>query len=168
MLTIDLEYLPEIEMVCSECMGERFQKEYLQPRFRGLNAAEILRMTVRDAFSFFRNIRSVQLPLTSLIDIGLERLELGQPIKTLSAGERSRLDLAKALQKIYKQKTLFLLDEPSAGLHDSELDKLLETFRRLTAYGHTVVMIENNPWMIQQSDVELRVASCELREDCEA
>ncbi|MBR5711344.1 MAG: ATP-binding cassette domain-containing protein [Thermoguttaceae bacterium] len=167
-LTIDLEYLPEIEMVCSECMGERFQKEYLQPRFRGLNAAEILRMTVRDAFSFFRNIRSVQLPLTSLIDIGLERLELGQPIKTLSAGERSRLDLAKALQKIYKQKTLFLLDEPSAGLHDSELDKLLETFRRLTAYGHTVVMIENNPWMIQQSDVELRVASCELREDCEA
>ncbi len=156
-LTIDLEYLPEIEMVCSECMGERFQKEYLQPRFRGLNAAEILRLTVRDAFSFFRNIRSVQLPLTSLIDIGLERLELGQPIKTLSAGERSRLDLAKALQKIYKQKTLFLLDEPSAGLHDSELDKLIETFRRLTAYGHTVVMIENNPWMIQQSDVELRL-----------
>ncbi len=156
-LTIDLEYLPEIEMVCSECMGERFQSEYLQPRFRGLNAAEILRLTVRDAFSFFRNIRSVQLPLTSLIDIGLERLELGQPIKTLSAGERSRLDLAKALQKIYKQKTLFLLDEPSAGLHDSELDKLLETFRRLTAYGHTVVMIENNPWMIQQSDVELRL-----------
>ena len=156
-LTIDLEYLPEIEMVCSECMGERFQKEYLQPRFRGLNAAEILRLTVRDAFSFFRNIRSVQLPLTSLIDIGLERLELGQPIKTLSAGERSRLDLAKALQKIYKQKTLFLLDEPSAGLHDSELDKLIETFRRLTAYGHTVVMIENNPWMIQQSNVELRV-----------
>ena len=156
-LTIDLEYLPEIEMVCSECMGERFQKEYLQPRFRGLNAAEILRLTVRDAFSFFRNIRSVQLPLTSLIDIGLERLELGQPVKTLSAGERSRLDLAKALQKIYKQKTLFLLDEPSAGLHDSELDKLLETFRRLTAYGHTVVMIENNPWMIQQSDAELRL-----------
>ena len=156
-LTIDLEYLPEIEMVCSECMGERFQKEYLQPRFRGLNAAEILRLTVRDAFSFFRNIRSVQLPLTSLIDIGLERLELGQPIKTLSAGERSRLDLAKALQKIYKQKTLFLLDEPSAGLHDSELYKLLETFRRLTAYGHTVVMIENNPWMIQQSDAELRL-----------
>ena len=156
-LTIDLEYLPEIEMVCSECMGERFQKEYLQSRFRGLNAAEILRLTVRDAFSFFRNIRSVQLPLTSLIDIGLERLELGQPIKTLSAGERSRLDLAKALQKIYKQKTLFLLDEPSAGLHDSELDKLIETFRRLTAYGHTVVMIENNPWMIQQSDVELRL-----------
>ncbi|MBQ2621866.1 MAG: hypothetical protein IJF84_11060 [Thermoguttaceae bacterium] len=156
-LTIDLEYLPEIEMVCSECMGERFQKEYLQPRFRGLNAVEILRLTVRDAFSFFRNIRSVQLPLTSLIDIGLERLELGQPIKTLSAGEKSRLDLAKALQKIYKQKTLFLLDEPSAGLHDSELDKLIETFRRLTAYGHTVVMIENNPWMIQQSDVELRL-----------
>ena len=156
-LTIDLEYLPEIEMVCSECMGERFQKEYLQPRFRGLNAAEILRLTVRDAFSFFRNIRSVQLPLTSLIDIGLERLELGQPIKTLSAGERSRLDLAKALQKIYKQKTLFLLDEPSAGLHDSELDKLIETFHRLTAYGHTVVMIENNSWMIQQSDIELRL-----------
>ncbi|MBR0236897.1 MAG: hypothetical protein IJQ39_02275 [Thermoguttaceae bacterium] len=156
-LTIDLEYLPEIEMVCSECMGERFQKEYLQPRFRGLNAAEILRLTVQDAFSFFRNIRSVQLPLTSLIDIGLERLELGQPIKTLSAGERSRLDLAKALQKIYKQKTLFLLDEPSAGLHDSELDKLIESFRRLTAYGHTVVMIENNPWMVQQSDVELRL-----------
>ena len=156
-LTINLEYLPEIEMVCSECMGGRFQSEYLQPRFRGLNAAEILRLTVRDAFSFFRNIRSVQLPLTSLIDIGLDRLELGQPIKTLSAGERSRLDLAKALQRIYKQKTLFLLDEPSAGLHDSELDKLIETFRRLTAYGHTVVMIENNPWMIQQSDVELRV-----------
>ena len=156
-LTIDLEYLPEIEMVCSECMGERFQKEYLQPRFRGLNAAEILRLTVRDAFSFFRNIRSVQVTLTSLIDIGLERLELGQPIKTLSAGERSRLDLAEALRKIYKQKTLFLLDEPSAGLHDSELDKLLETFRRLTAYGHTVVMIENNPWMIQQSDAELRL-----------
>ena len=156
-VTIDLEYLPEIEMVCSDCLGERFQNEYLQPRFRGLNAAEILRLTVRDAFSFFRNIRSVQLSLTSLIDIGLERLELGQPIKTLSAGERSRLDLAKALQKIYKQKTLFLLDEPSAGLHDSELDKLIETFRRLTAYGHTVVMIENNPWMIQQSDVELRL-----------
>ncbi len=156
-LTIDLEYLPEIEMVCSDCRGERFQSEYLQPRFRGLNAAEILQLTVRDAFSFFRNVRKAQLTLKYLIDVGLEYLKLGQPIKTLSSGERSRIELALAIGALRKHKTLFLLDEPAAGLHDSELDRLGEAFRRLTAYGHTVVMVENNPKMIQLCDCELRV-----------
>ena len=156
-LTIDLEYLPEIEMVCGDCRGERFQSEYLQPRFRGLNAAEILQLTVRDAFSFFRNVRKAQLTLKYLIDVGLEYLKLGQPIKTLSSGERSRIELALAIGALRKHKTLFLLDEPAAGLHDLELDRLGEAFRRLTAYGHTVVMVENNPKMIQLCDCELRV-----------
>lgn len=156
-VTINLEYLPEIEMVCSECLGNRFQKAFLQPRFRGLNAAEILQLTVDEAFMFFQYRRNIQLPLKSLIDIGLGRLKLGQPIKTLSAGERSRLDLAEALRKIYKQKTLFLLDDPSAGLHASELFNLIDTFHRLTSYGHTVVMIENNPRMIRLCDIELQL-----------
>ena len=144
-------------MVCSECLGNRFQKAFLQPRFRGLNAAEILQLTVDEAFMFFQYRRNIQLPLKSLIDIGLGCLKLGQPIKTLSAGERSRLDLAEALRKIYKQKTLFLLDEPSAGLHACELFNLIDIFHRLTSYGHTVVMIENNPRMIRMCDIELHL-----------
>ena len=156
-VTINLEYLPEIEMVCSECLGNRFQKAILQPRFRGLNAAEILQLTVDEAFMFFQYRRNVQLSLKSLMDIGLGRLKLGQPVKTLSAGERSRLDLAEALRKIYKQKTLFLLDEPSAGLHACELFNLIDIFHRLVSYGHTVVMIENNPRMIRLCNIELHL-----------
>lgn len=156
-LKINLEYLPEIETVCGECQGERFRPEYLQIRYRGLNPAEILRLTVQDAFVFFRNVRKVQFCLKSLIDMGLDYLALGQSMEALSSGELNRVNFAAAISAIRKEKTLFLLDEPSAGLDDSQLHYLWDCFNRLTAYGHTIIMIENNLRMIEESDCIIRL-----------
>ena len=162
-LTIDMQFLPDMMIRCSECKGTRYRPEILEVTYRGKNIAEVLDLTVREAFGFFRNRPKVQSRLRPMLDIGLDYLTLGQPVATLSGGEAQRLKLAGFLARSTAAlkrpgsapHTFFLLDEPSAGLHPLDTVKLLETLNALVDRGHSVVVIEHSievmvaaDWMI--------------------
>jgi excinuclease ABC subunit A len=139
-------------MPCPECRGARYRQEILDVQHRGLNIAEVLALTVREAFLFFRGQAKVQARLKRLIDVGLDYLRLGQPANTLSGGEAQRLKLASYLSGAKRSRTLFLLDEPTTGLHFSDVVQLLDCFDALLAVGHSLIVVEHNLQLMKHAD----------------
>jgi excinuclease ABC subunit A len=151
-LEIDMQFLADVYMKCGECHGARYRKEILEVRYRGLNIAEVLEMTVREAFTFFRGQIKVQTRLKRLIDVGLDYLRLGQPANTLSGGEAQRLKLAGYLSAARRSRSLFILDEPTTGLHFSDVVQLLDCFEALLAVGHSLIVVEHNLHVMKCAD----------------
>ena len=144
-VVIDLHVLPELTVVCPECGGRRFQKSYLEAKYRNQSIDDVLRMSVREAFPFFRTRPKIQRPLQRLKELGLGHIPLGQPLSTLSNGELQRLHLARALETSRQRRILFLLDHPTRGLHPQDITQVLEMFARLTNEGHTLLVADNSP-----------------------
>ncbi|HEX4148049.1 MAG TPA: excinuclease ABC subunit A, partial [Pirellulales bacterium] len=151
-LQIDMQFLADVYMRCDQCQGRRYRREILDVTFRSRNIAEVLEMTVREAFTFFRGHPKVQARLKKLIDVGLDYLRLGQPANTLSGGEAQRLKLAGYLSAAKRGRALFILDEPTTGLHFADVAQLLECFEALLAIGHSLIVVEHNLQLIKSAD----------------
>ncbi len=151
-IRIDMQFLADVSMICPECHGTRYQREILEVKYRGLTIAEVLGMTVREAFTFFRSQPRLQKRLQLLKDVGLAYLPLGQPATTLSGGESQRLKLAARLASGSRRRGLFLLDEPTTGLHAADVVKLLACFSTLLSVGHSLIVIEHNLDVIKAAD----------------
>ena len=151
-LRVSMQFLPDIWVQCEECHGKRFKQEVLEVEFNGKNIADVLKLTVKEARGFFENIPSVVRKMEVLERIGLDYLQLGQPSPTLSGGESQRLKLARELVKRSDGGTLYLLDEPTTGLHFHDLKKLLIVLRALVERGDTVLIIEHNLNIIKNAD----------------
>jgi len=151
-IQIDMQFLADVFMKCSQCHGNRYRDEILDVTYRGRNIAEVLEMTVREAFTFFRGQAKVQARLKRLIDVGLDYIRLGQPANTLSGGEAQRLKLAGYMSTAKRGRSLFILDEPTTGLHFSDIVQLLDCFDALLAVGHSLIVVEHNLQMIKAAD----------------
>jgi len=151
-LAVDMQFMADVYMKCPECRGLRYRPEILDVRYRGRNIAEVLEMTVRQAFTFFRGHTKVQSRLKRLIDVGLDYLRLGQPANTLSGGEAQRLKLAAFLSSVKRGRCLFLLDEPTTGLHPADVVQLLDCFDALLSVGHSLIVVEHNLDIIKSAD----------------
>jgi excinuclease ABC subunit A len=151
-LTVDMQFLPDVTAICPECHGQRYRREVLDVMVRGLNIAEVLDLSAREAFRFFRAQPGVQRRLQHLLDVGLDYVRLGQPADTLAGGEAQRLKLAAHLAASRKPRSLFLLVEPSAGLHPADVQRLLDNFDHLVAAGHSLIVIEHNLDIIRSAD----------------
>lgn len=159
-LTIDMQFLPDVLIRCPECRGTRYRPETLEITYRGRNIAEVLELTAREAFIFFRHRPKVQARLRPLLDVGLDYLRLGQPASTLSGGEAQRLKLASFLstspsamtRTANRSKTLFVLDEPTTGLHPADTLKLLDAFNSLLDLGQSLIVIEHSPDVMVSAD----------------
>jgi excinuclease ABC subunit A len=149
---VDMQFLANVYMRCSQCSGKRYRREILDVTYRGHNIAEVLDMTVRQASTFFRGQAKAQAKLKRLIDVGLDYLRLGQPANTLSTGEAQRLKLAGYLDSAKRTRTLFLLDEPTTGLHFSDVIQLLDCFDALLAAGHSLIVVEHNLQLMRAAD----------------
>ena len=148
-IQIDMQFLADVYMKCDQCQGRRYRHEILDVTYRGRNIAEVLEMTVREAFTFFRGQPKVQARLKKLIDVGLDYLRLGQPANTLSGGEAQRLKLAGYLSAAKRGRALFILDEPTTGLHFADVVQLLDCFEALLAVGHSLIVVEHNLQLIK-------------------
>jgi len=151
-LRIEMQFLPDVYVPCDVCHGKRYNRETLQVRFKGKNIAEVLDMTVDEAVEFFSAFPAIGRKLQTLQDVGLGYIRLGQPAPTLSGGEAQRVKLARELSKIATGRTLYVLDEPSVGLHAADVDKLVAVLNRLVDAGNTVVIIEHHPDIIKVAD----------------
>ena len=151
-IRIDMQFMADVFRQCGACGGTRYRKEILAIKYRGRNIAEVLAMTVREAFGFFRGQPKVQARLKQLIDVGLDYLQLGQPANTLSAGEAQRLKLAAHLSEASRSRTLFLLDEPTTGLHFADVVTLLDCFEALLSVGHSLIVVEHNLQLMRAAD----------------
>ncbi|MBC7189854.1 excinuclease ABC subunit UvrA, partial [Candidatus Aerophobetes bacterium] len=152
MIKIEMQFLPDVYVPCDVCKGKRYNRETLQIKYKGKSIADVLDMTVEEALNFFHNIPQVKRKLKTLYDVGLGYIKLGQPATTLSGGEAQRVKLARELSKIGTGKTLYILDEPTTGLHFADIEKLLNVLNRLVDKGNTVVVIEHNPDVIKVAD----------------
>jgi excinuclease ABC subunit A len=137
---------------CEQCNGKRYNRETLEVRFKGKTIADVLEMPVEEALDFFRHIPKIKRRLQALHDVGLDYIRLGQPATTLSGGEAQRVKLATELQKVATGRTLYILDEPTTGLHFADVQRLLEMLQRLVDNGNTVVVIEHNLDVIKTAD----------------
>jgi excinuclease ABC subunit A len=151
-IKIEMHFLPDIYVRCDECQGKRYNRETLEIRYKGKNISQVLDMTVGEALPFFENIPSLRRKLQTLYDVGLDYIHLGQPATTLSGGEAQRIKLSKELSRISTGRTLYILDEPTTGLHFHDIKKLLEVLNRLTDAGNTVLVIEHNLDVIKTAD----------------
>ncbi len=151
-IKIEMQFLPDVYVTCDICHGTRFNTETLEILYKGKNIAEILKMTVAEAYQFFINIPHLSHKLKTLHDVGLDYIELGQPAPQLSGGEAQRVKLATELSKTHMDKVLFILDEPTTGLHFEDLEKLLFILRSLVDKGNTVIVIEHNMDVIKNAD----------------
>ena len=151
-ITIDMQFLADLSMTCPECNGTRFLREILEAKYRGRTIDEVLRMTVRDAFAHFRNQARIQKRLNTLREVGLDYVPLGQSAKTLSGGESQRLKLASFLASGTRSRILFLLDEPTRGLHAADVARVIRCFDSLLAFGHSLVVVEHNLDVIRAAD----------------
>jgi len=152
MIKIEMQFLPDVFVPCDVCKGKRYNKETLQIKYKGKNIADVLDMTVEEALEFFHNVPQIKRKLKTLYDVGLGYIRLGQPAPTLSGGEAQRVKLARELSKMGTGKTLYILDEPTTGLHFADIEKLLNVLNRLVDKGNTVVVIEHNPDVIKVAD----------------
>ena len=150
--TIEMHFLPDVHVVCDVCGGKRYNRETLEVSYKGKNIAEVLETTVEEALRFFDNIPPIKAGLQTLSDVGLGYVALGQPATTLSGGEAQRIKLAAELGRRDTTRTLYILDEPTTGLHFHDVSKLLNVLDRLTDRGNTVVVIEHNPDVIKCAD----------------
>lgn len=151
-IKIEMNFLPDVYVECEVCKGKRYNKETLDVFYKGKNISDVLNMSVREAYEFFQNIPSLERKLKVLIDVGLDYIKLGQPATTLSGGEAQRIKLATELSKMTKGKTIYILDEPTTGLHFEDIRKLLEVLNRLVEKGNSVVIIEHNLDVIKTAD----------------
>ena len=151
-LKIEMHFLPDIYVPCEVCGGRRYNKETLEVRFKGKSIADVLDMPIEEALTFFSKIPKLRRRLQTLHDVGLDYVRLGQPATTLSGGEAQRVKLATELAKVATGRTLYVLDEPTTGLHMADVEKLLHVLQRLVDTGNTVLVIEHNLDVIKQSD----------------
>ena len=151
-LKIEMNFLPDVYVECEVCKGKRYNKETLDVYYKGKNIYDVLEMSVIEAYEFFKNIPSLERRLKVLIDVGLDYIKLGQPATTLSGGEAQRIKLATELSKMSKGNTIYILDEPTTGLHFQDIKKLLEVLNRLLEKGNTVIIIEHNLDVIKTAD----------------
>ncbi len=147
-----MHFLADVYVPCEVCKGKRYNKETLDVRYKGKNISEVLDMTVEEALEFFENIPRIKKKLQTLDDVGLSYIKLGQPATTLSGGEAQRVKLAKELSRQSTGRTLYILDEPTTGLHFADIKKLLEVLERLRDGGNTVIVIEHNLDVIKTAD----------------
>ena len=151
-IKIEMHFLPDVYVPCETCKGKRYNRETLEVRFKGKTIADILEMSVEEALGFFSKIPKIHRRLQTLHDVGLDYMTLGQPATTLSGGEAQRVKLAAELCKVSTGRTLYILDEPTTGLHFADIEKLLETLQRLVDGGNTMLVIEHNLDVIKQAD----------------
>ena len=151
-IKIEMHFLPDVYVPCETCHGRRYNKETLEVRFKGKSIADVLEMSVEEALEFFAKIPKIRRRLQTLHDVGLDYVKLGQPATTLSGGEAQRVKLASELSKVATGRTLYILDEPTTGLHFADIEKLLEVLQRLADAGNTVLVIEHNLDVIKQAD----------------
>ena len=149
---IEMYFLPDVYVECEECQGKRYNREVLEIEYKGKNISDVLRFTVEEALEFFKNIPALTQKLKTLNDVGLGYIEVGQPAPSLSGGEAQRVKLATELAKRATGRTMYILDEPTTGLHFDDVKKLLHVLRELVAKGNTVVIIEHNLDVILSSD----------------
>jgi excinuclease ABC subunit A len=149
---MEMHFLPDLYVQCGECRGKRFNRETLDIRYKGSTIAGVLEMTVDHAAQFFENLNEIRWKHKTLQDVGLGYLRLGQSATTLSGGEAQRLKLAKELSRRATGRTLYILDEPTTGLHFADIEKLLSVLHQLVDHGNTVIIIEHNIDVIKSAD----------------
>jgi len=149
---VEMHFLPDVWVTCNVCKGKRFNRETLQIRYKGKNIADVLDMDVDEALTFFENIPKINRILQTLADVGLGYIKLGQSATTLSGGEAQRVKLSKELARVSTGDTVYILDEPTTGLHFADIQKLLDVLHRLTDAGNTVIVIEHNLDVIKTAD----------------
>ena len=151
-IKIEMHFLPDVYVPCEVCKGRRYNRETLEVKYKGKNIYDVLDMTVEEAMHFFENVPSIHRKMETLYDVGLSYIRLGQPSTTLSGGEAQRIKLATELSKRSTGKTIYILDEPTTGLHFADVHKLTEILHRLTEDGNTVIVIEHNLDVIKTAD----------------
>jgi excinuclease ABC subunit A len=151
-LRIEMHFLPDVYVTCDSCHGKRFNRETLDIRYKGKNINDLLNLSIAEALVFFQNIPQIRRKLKLLDDVGLGYIKLGQSATTLSGGEAQRIKLSKELSKIATGKTIYILDEPTTGLHFHDVKLLLKVLTRLVEKGNTVVVIEHNLEVIKCAD----------------
>jgi excinuclease ABC subunit A len=151
-IKIEMHFLPDVYVPCEVCKGKRYNSETLEVKYKGKNISEVLDMTVESALEFFENVPRIKSKLETLNDVGLGYIKLGQPSTQLSGGESQRIKLATELSKRSTGKTLYILDEPTTGLHTDDVKKLLNILHKLVEGGNTVIVIEHNLDVIKCAD----------------
>lgn len=149
---IEMHFLPDIYVPCEVCHGKRYNRETLEVKYKGKTISDVLDMTVEEALQFFENIPRIKNKLQTLYDVGLSYVQLGQSSTTLSGGEAQRVKLATELSRKSTGKTVYILDEPTTGLHTADVHKLVQILQRLTEGGNTVIVIEHNLDVIKTAD----------------
>jgi excinuclease ABC subunit A len=152
MIKVEMHFLPDVYVPCDVCKSKRYNRETLEVLYKGKNIHEVLDMTIEDAFEFFKAIPAVKRKLQTLMDVGLSYIKLGQSAVTLSGGEAQRVKLSKELSKRDTGKTLYILDEPTTGLHFHDIKQLLQVIHRLRDHGNTIVVIEHNLDVVKTAD----------------
>jgi excinuclease ABC subunit A len=152
LVKIEMHFLPDVYVTCDVCKGKRYNRETLDIKYKGKSIADVLEMTVREALDFFDAVPAIKQKLQTLDDVGLDYIRLGQAATTLSGGEAQRVKLATELSRRATGRTLYILDEPTTGLHFADIQKLLEVLNRLVDHGNTVVIIEHNLDVIKTAD----------------
>jgi len=152
LIKIEMHFLPDVYVVCDQCLGKRFNEETLEIRYKGKNINDVLNMTVHEAYEFFDAVPRIKRKLQTLMDVGMDYIRLGQSATTLSGGEAQRTKLARELSKRSTGRTLYILDEPTTGLHFDDINKLLKVLHRLVDEGNTVIVIEHNMDVIKSAD----------------
>ena len=151
-IKIEMHFLPDVYVTCETCKGKRYNRETLEVQFKGKSIADVLDMTVEDAQEFFKAVPSIRDKMDALVEVGLGYIKVGQQATTLSGGEAQRVKLSKELSRRATGKTLYILDEPTTGLHFEDVRKLLEVLHSLVDQGNTVVVIEHNLDVIKTAD----------------
>lgn len=151
-IKIEMHFLPDVYVPCEVCHGKRYNRETLDVKYKGKSIADVLEMTIEDAVEFFRNLPKIERKLQTIVDVGLGYMKLGQPATTLSGGEAQRVKLASELYRRSTGRTLYILDEPTTGLHTDDIDRLLKVLQRLVENGDTVLVIEHNLDVIKTVD----------------
>ena len=151
-IAVEMHFLPTVFVTCDVCDGKRFTKETLEVRYKGKNIYEVLHMTIEDAHEFYKEVPAIEERMRALLDVGLGYLELGQAATTLSGGEAQRVKIASELYRPHTMKTIYLLDEPTIGLHYEDVKKLIEILQQLVERGNTVMVIEHNLDLVKSAD----------------
>jgi excinuclease ABC subunit A len=157
MIKIEMNFLPDVFVECEECKGKRYNRETLDVTYKGKDIAEVLDMSVSDATPFFENHTSIHRKLQTLLDVGLGYIKLGQSSTTLSGGESQRIKLTRELAKFKKGNTVYILDEPTTGLHFEDVKKLIDVLNRLVDKGNSVIVIEHNLDVIKCCDYAIDI-----------
>ena len=151
-IKIEMHFLPDVYVPCEVCHGKRYNRETLEVKYKGKSIYDVLNMTVEEALHFFENVPSIRRKMETLYDVGLSYIRLGQPSTTLSGGEAQRIKLSKELSRRATGKTLYILDEPTTGLHFEDINRLLKVLHTLVEQGNSVVVIEHNLDVIKTAD----------------